>query len=293
MFKSSQQPSSTAKDPPLSPPPSSPATTAPPTTPRKRGFQPSSDLSSPELTPSQKRTKLIKEALSGTSTPPQTPSRMRQPEASPSRSQRSQRRLEDIQLGLSSRRSRSPVRINTQHDTLNPSQSGDSSRSLTLSQPSNYKTSLQTVNTNYKAPDDDDDDDDAALWAQVTPPPSDSAELGPLSDEHGRNAGTVLFASEKGRLHWQHDDPDNLFDETQSQVTNSTSRSHPYCVPSTELSTELSADTISTLLDRMDGIPDYVRKLERKKIAAEKSNEAKAKRIAELEKEVERSVVPS
>jgi len=51
---------------------------------------------------------------------------------------------------------------------------------------------------------------------------------------------------------------------------------------------ELSPDSISTLLRSLDGIPEYLRKLERKKIAAEKSSEAKAKRIAELEAEVEK-----
>jgi hypothetical protein len=51
---------------------------------------------------------------------------------------------------------------------------------------------------------------------------------------------------------------------------------------------ELSPDSISTLLSTLDGIPEYLRKLERKKIAAEKSSEAKAKRIAELEAEVEK-----
>jgi len=48
---------------------------------------------------------------------------------------------------------------------------------------------------------------------------------------------------------------------------------------------EPSPDSISTLLA---GIPEYLRKLERKKIAAEKSSQAKAKRIAELETEVEK-----
>lgn len=53
----------------------------------------------------------------------------------------------------------------------------------------------------------------------------------------------------------------------------------------------LSSDTISGLLHALGGIPDYVRKLERQKIAADKSNDAKAKRIHDLEAEVERCVI--
>jgi len=51
---------------------------------------------------------------------------------------------------------------------------------------------------------------------------------------------------------------------------------------------ELSPDAISTLLSAMDGIPEYVRKLERQRIAAEKSCDAKAKKITELEAEVQK-----
>jgi len=53
---------------------------------------------------------------------------------------------------------------------------------------------------------------------------------------------------------------------------------------------ELSADHIETLLQGLTTIPDYVRKLERKKTAAEKSNNAKARKIAELEGEVQKWV---
>jgi hypothetical protein len=51
---------------------------------------------------------------------------------------------------------------------------------------------------------------------------------------------------------------------------------------------ELSADAISALWSKLDGIPEYVRQLERKKIAAEKSSDAKTKRISELEAELTR-----
>jgi len=51
---------------------------------------------------------------------------------------------------------------------------------------------------------------------------------------------------------------------------------------------ELTADSIQSMLHSFGGIPEYVRKLERKKIAAEKSRDAKATKITHLEAEVER-----
>jgi len=54
---------------------------------------------------------------------------------------------------------------------------------------------------------------------------------------------------------------------------------------------ELTADSIQSMLHSFGGIPEYVRKLERKKIAAEKSRDAKATKIAHLEAEVERYAV--
>ncbi len=51
---------------------------------------------------------------------------------------------------------------------------------------------------------------------------------------------------------------------------------------------ELSANSIETLLQSLGNIPAYVKKLERRKIAAEKSRDAKANKIASLEAEVER-----
>ena len=51
---------------------------------------------------------------------------------------------------------------------------------------------------------------------------------------------------------------------------------------------ELSASSIETLLQSLGNIPAYVKKLEKRKIAAEKSRDAKANKIASLEAEVER-----
>ncbi|KAJ3500606.1 hypothetical protein NLJ89_g9721 [Agrocybe chaxingu] len=51
---------------------------------------------------------------------------------------------------------------------------------------------------------------------------------------------------------------------------------------------ELSADLIAKLVQPLGGIPAYIHKLERKKIAAEKSRDIKAAKIVDLEKEVER-----
>jgi hypothetical protein len=51
---------------------------------------------------------------------------------------------------------------------------------------------------------------------------------------------------------------------------------------------ELSASVIETLLQSLGNIPAYVKKLERRKIAAEKSRDAKANKIVSLTAEVER-----
>jgi hypothetical protein len=61
----------------------------------------------------------------------------------------------------------------------------------------------------------------------------------------------------------------------------------------TKQQAELSADYITALLQELAAIPYYVRKLERKKLAAEKSNNSKAKRISELEVEIQKCVTLS
>jgi hypothetical protein len=55
-----------------------------------------------------------------------------------------------------------------------------------------------------------------------------------------------------------------------------------------EISEELSADSVAKKLELFNRIPDYIRKLERRKVAAEMSRDAKARKIVHLESEVER-----
>ncbi|KAF9529203.1 hypothetical protein CPB83DRAFT_852852 [Crepidotus variabilis] len=48
---------------------------------------------------------------------------------------------------------------------------------------------------------------------------------------------------------------------------------------------ELDADSVRDLLTKLSDLPDYIIKLERKKLAAERSRDIKAKKIADLEQE--------
>ena len=57
------------------------------------------------------------------------------------------------------------------------------------------------------------------------------------------------------------------------------------------LSDPLSADRIEQQLASLAGLPEYIRKLERRERAAQKSAEVKAKKIARLEEEVQRCVL--
>lgn len=51
---------------------------------------------------------------------------------------------------------------------------------------------------------------------------------------------------------------------------------------------ELSGDSVATLVEGLAAVPAYVRKLERRLLASEQSNAAKAREIDRLEKEIER-----
>lgn len=75
----------------------------------------------------------------------------------------------------------------------------------------------------------------------------------------------------------------------------STSESTPSMFASALLldSASLSVEKIASLISLVNTIPDYVRKLERKLVAAERSNHAKAKRISDLELDIERFVATS
>ena len=48
------------------------------------------------------------------------------------------------------------------------------------------------------------------------------------------------------------------------------------------------ADTVAAHLEALASVPNYIRKLERKQVASEKSIRMKSQRIAELEEEVRR-----
>ncbi|KAF5380359.1 hypothetical protein D9615_004561 [Tricholomella constricta] len=263
-----------------------------PSTPQKRAFQPS--LSSPELTPSQKRTKLIKEALRNT-----TPSQVRSPGPTSSSSQGSQKRLDDIKRALTVDKSSHTFEAGSSSGHavgmhLSPSRPRTTAMSYG---PMPDKPSTTTQPASNITHENSDADEDAALWALVTPPNS-CLETGFLSDEHGINVGSASENGEGATLindeptHWRSNDPENPFDGSipQSQVTNSTSMSDPYVSASTSLrnTAGLSADAIYSLIAGLNDIPDYVRKLERKAIAAERSNLAKARRISDLEEVVER-----
>jgi len=55
-----------------------------------------------------------------------------------------------------------------------------------------------------------------------------------------------------------------------------------------EISEEFSADSVARNLQFFNELPDYIRKLERRKLAAERSRDAKSQKILDLEAEVER-----
>jgi hypothetical protein len=55
-----------------------------------------------------------------------------------------------------------------------------------------------------------------------------------------------------------------------------------------DVSEELSADSVARKLESLNQLPEYIRKLERRKVAAEKSRDMKARKIADLEAEVAR-----
>ncbi|GLB37581.1 hypothetical protein LshimejAT787_0406320 [Lyophyllum shimeji] len=261
---------------------------SPPTTPRKRGFEPS--LSSPELTPSQKRMKIIQEALRETTTSPPAST----PGQASTTSRRSQKRLGDIREALSPS---NPSKISQPADNSpGPGRrpSGYSASTSRSQSPDRASMSIQPLDSAHH--EGSDGEEDAALWALVTPPDS-SLEIGCLSNEPGINVGNVHSREQNAEPthatpRWRGRDPEDPFDDSvsRSQFTNSSSSSNPYVLASTSLQrpTSLSADTISSVISSLSDIPGYVQKLERKVVAAERSNTAKAKRIQDLEQEVGR-----
>ncbi|KAM5532832.1 hypothetical protein V8D89_013473 [Ganoderma adspersum] len=99
------------------------------------------------------------------------------------------------------------------------------------------------------------------------------------------------------RSQWQmiQDDPENPFHEraaalrADSQTQASSAVDAVSGAESAEgLSGPLSADRVEQQLASLAGVPEYIRRLERRGRAAQKSAEVKAKKIARLEEEVQR-----
>ena len=79
--------------------------------------------------------------------------------------------------------------------------------------------------------------------------------------------------------------------DTQTSITSSIPDEGPSMSQETaffDISEELSADAIAKKLQSLNQLPEYIRKLERKKKAAELSRDAKGRKIADLEAEVKR-----
>ncbi|OBZ67163.1 hypothetical protein A0H81_12811 [Grifola frondosa] len=113
----------------------------------------------------------------------------------------------------------------------------------------------------------------------MTPPQSSQ----PLERDFGAGPVLSLGASES---QWQRivHDPEHPFHERALALRMGSQTGSQESVHAELPSTDSIAEHIAALSD----IPDFVRKLERKQKAAQKSNEIKSKRIAELEQEIQR-----
>ncbi|KAI1794084.1 hypothetical protein LXA43DRAFT_157185 [Ganoderma leucocontextum] len=103
----------------------------------------------------------------------------------------------------------------------------------------------------------------------------------------------------RDRSQWQmiQDDPENPFHERVAALRTSSQTSFAVDAVSgvgiqagsaDGLPGPLSADLVEQRLNSLAGLPEYIRKLERRERAAQKSAEVKAKKIARLEEEVQR-----
>jgi len=54
------------------------------------------------------------------------------------------------------------------------------------------------------------------------------------------------------------------------------------------ISEDFSADSVARKIQFFNELPDYIRKIERRKVAAEMSRDAKARKILDLQAEIER-----
>ncbi|KAG5654391.1 hypothetical protein H0H81_003215 [Sphagnurus paluster] len=229
--------------------------------------------------------KLIEEALRETPSP--TQSRTSAPPSTPSGG--SQKRLDDIRHALTPFKP-SPVlemETSSRRDNITVSQSSwGCSQAPGSSSIFNRPITSSRSTGNIEA----DDSDEEALWAAsdlsqapLNEPPSTIPYLPPTTQ--GVDSGS------SGSSYWRTDDPENPFDDSiaLSQVSNSTSASSPYVpAPTSSSNTGHSAESIASMISGLNSIPDYLRKLERRLVAADRANVAKAKRIATLEEEVQR-----
>ncbi|KAG6872657.1 hypothetical protein C0995_007987 [Termitomyces sp. Mi166 len=256
----------------------------PPTTPPPKRSLPSSQGSLAEMTPSQKRMKLIEEALKTPSTPAQ--SQERTPKSALSSKLNSRKRLEEIQLALSANKGSNVTRS---HSLAQPS--SPTPIRVISSQPSVPASLSRSLG---KLPADSissekSDDEDAELWDLVTPPRIFEdvflgARVGTVSPEKDSQETGPSYP------HWRDDDQDNPFEQS-SQLSNSTLKPSSYVPALTSFNTtfsDQSAGSSSSTTRSFDEMSDYVAKLERKLLASEKSNSAKARRISELKEIIER-----
>ncbi|KAG5648578.1 hypothetical protein DXG03_003189 [Asterophora parasitica] len=249
------------------------------------------------MTPSQKRVKLMEEALRDVTPESQTQSTGQA--FTPSQGSGRLNAIEEA-LTLSQPRHNSEMSSPSRNPTaLLSSPSHPRNPKTSCGEPSHILLPMALPADTHK----DSDDEEEALWAQLATPPTTSSPLieSPILDRHLPRVGNSTSAVQENATvtkgepsHWRSDDPENPFDDSfpQSQATNSTSMSNPYVAASTNLSPRespgLSADWIASTISGLNDIPEYLRKLERKALAAERSNIAKARRIANLEERVER-----
>ncbi|KAG6880212.1 hypothetical protein C0992_003876 [Termitomyces sp. T32_za158] len=246
--------------------------TEPPTTPLQQKRLPTSLMSA-----SQKRLKLIQEALEVPSS--SAHSEDRTPGSSLSSPSKSKKRFEDIQLALDA--------TNTSHVLACPP--SPTPHRIISSQPSvphGREVGKSSANINPEKTDDE----DAELWDCLTPPRIQDVFLGTHVGAASTEPSSQETVAGPSCSNWRDDEPDDPFDQS-SQLYNSISKTIP-CIPAltsfNSASPEQSAETSTKVFVEMS---ELVTKLQRRLLASEKGNSAKARRICELEEIIERSLV--
>ncbi|KAG6842125.1 hypothetical protein C0991_001618 [Blastosporella zonata] len=198
-----------------------------------------------------------------------------------------QTRLEDIQLGLTPSKGSNIVSSSKTKTSLAIGRPSPMPTQI-VSQPN--ETSAALASNSVSGFLDGKEDTGTDPSGRMTSPPPGSYEDVETMRSGKNSQETVVGPS---RIIWRDDDVENPFDQSTSlsQVSNSTTKSHPYVSalsPSIPAPPSPFSETISTMIRHLEGIPPYVETLERKFLASERSNEAKTKRITELEVEIER-----